>query len=207
MTREIICADALPWMAACKALGAVVTSLPDAEEIGTTIPEWKEWFSGALAACFSITAPEAPAIFYQTDRKVAGQTMSKAALVLAAGEQAGSRLLWHKIVLRRGVGATDLHRPGYSHLIAFSAKGRPGVATPDVMERGPVLYPNGIGINVADLAVRFAGDKRWPIIDPFCGRGTIPALADAMGFDAVGVDILPEQAAAAAALNLVRRGV
>ena len=29
-------------------------------------------------------------------------------------------------------------------------------------------------------------------VDPFCGWGSVPAIANAMGLDSVGVEILPE---------------
>jgi hypothetical protein len=202
MPKLIVCADALPWMREGRTRGAVVTSLPDADEIGRSLPEWRAWFSEAAELCFGITEPAAATVFYQTDRKAEGQTHSKAALVLAAADRAGSRLLWHKIALRRAPGAVDLHRPGYTHLIAFSRNGRPGAATPDVFDAGPRLYPNGMGIKAARLAVSFAGQGSRMILDPFCGRGTIPAVADALGLDAIGVDIDPAQCEAAGRLRL-----
>ena len=182
--------------------GAVVTSLPDSEEIGQTPEQWRGWFVEAAGLAMALAEPLAPAVFYQTDRKADGQTHSKAALLLKAAEARGVRLLWHKIVLRRRVGAVDLHRPGYTHLMAFSAKGRPGSATPDVIECGDMIYPNAMGLKAASFAVRFAGGFSRQIIDPFCGRGTVPAVADALGFDAIGVDIDPEQCERAAALSL-----
>ena len=205
MSKEIICADAVEWMKTANVRGAVVTSLPDPEEIGATIAEWSMWFVNAAAMAMSMTAPGAPAVFYQTDRKHGGVLYSKSGLLIEAANKAGHNLLWHKIVLRRRVGATDLHRPGFTHLMAFSKNGKPGKATPDVMERGDMIYPNATGMTPAMFAVRFAGERNKTIIDPFCGRGTIPAVADALGFNAVGVDIDPQQCSKAASLRLGKR--
>lgn len=204
---EWVCADALPWLAAHPGVGAVVTSLPDADEVGLPLAAWSAWFERAATACVAATAPDAPAIFYQTDRKADGRTVSKAALVLRAAEGAGARLLWHKIVLRREPGAVDLHRPGFTHLLAVSRRGRPGAATPDVLARGRMLYPNAMGLAAAICAVQFAARSSRTVCDPFCGRGTVPAVAAALGLRAIGVDIDPAQIAAAQRLRLtVPRG-
>lgn len=203
MTRELIVSDALEYLASHDDHGAIVTSLPDADETGMTLAEWRDWFNVALRACITSAAPDAPAIFYQTDRKADGAWHSKAAMVLAAAEAEGRKVLWHKIALRRDPGAVDLHRPGFTHLIAVSLQGKPGRPTPDVFERGATLYPNGMGLRAARTAVEFALQHSRIITDPFCGRGTIPAVAEALGAErAVGVDILPEQIVAAQGLKL-----
>ena len=148
--RTIICADALDWLPS-HTEGAIVTSPPDAEEIGATLEEWQGWFARAVSAC-AAAANGSPCVFYVTDRKHAGRLYSKAGAVLAA---MGTPPTWHKIALRRSVGAVDLHRPGFSHLIAFN--GRPGKATPDVFDRGPCLYRNGTGTTAARVACEWAG--------------------------------------------------
>jgi hypothetical protein len=187
--RTVVCADALTWLPGYS--GAIVTSPPDAEEIGATITEWEKWFFAAVTACAK-SANGAPCVFYVTDRKHAGQTHSKAGAVLAA---MGTPPTWHKIALRRPVGSVDIHRPGFSHLIAFN--GRPGRATPDVFERGPCLYRNATGLNAARVACAWVGGQASEVCDPFCGIGTIPAVANALGLDAIGVDIDPAQCRAA----------
>lgn len=200
--REVICADALPWLEGRRAVGAVVTGLPDAAEIGWPVERYLPWFRNAARLAMLAATPAAPAVFCQTDRKADGQWHSKAALLFQASGEAGLRCLWHKIVLRRATGATDLHRPGYSHVIAFSREGRPGAATPDVLGVGKTVYSNGMPLNVALAAVRFAAQSSDTICDPFCGRGTTLAVAEALGLRAVGVDIDPAQCAAARRLRL-----
>jgi hypothetical protein len=206
MGRTIIEGDSLPWMSAHPAHGSVVTSLPDVDESGMDYPSWREWFMRAAGLAMLVAKPSAPAIFYQTDRKRDGALISKPELLFIAADRNGLRLLWHKVAMRRDEGKVDIHRPGFCHLLAFSLEGRPGAATPDVFDRGRTVYPNGMGLNAAALAVRFAGKAAEPVVDPFCGRGTVPAVAEALGFSAIGVDIDPAQARAATALRLRLNG-
>lgn len=192
---EIVCADALEWLPANRA-PAIVTSPPDASEVGLDPGAWREWFVEAVHAC--IAASDGPVVFYVTDRKADGGTYSKAALVTAGA--VGARLVWHKIALRRDVGAVDLHRPGFSHLLAFN--GKPGKATADVFPRGRVLYPNGTGLVAARVAVEWVSGQASGVVDPFCGQGTIPAVAEALGLKALGVDLDERQCEKARALVL-----
>jgi hypothetical protein len=201
--KSILCTDAIGWLADNRNVGAIVTSLPDAEEVGTSLSEWTGWFRDAVARCLRAASPDAPLVFYQTDRKIAGRLVSKASLIIDAAAREGAGLIWHKVAIRRGIGKIDLYRPGFSHLIAVGRNARSGASTPDVLDAGRALYRNGIGVEVARLAVEFASGKgRRPVVDPFCGRGTIPAVADALGVETVGIDIDPEQARASEALRL-----
>lgn len=205
MGREVVCADALEWLPRHPGVGAVVTSLPDAHELGWPLDQWAPWFAAAARACLRAAAPGAGCVFYQTDRKAAGRLHSKAGVLLRVAAEEGAGLLWHKIVLRRGVGATDLHRPGYSHLLAFSRGGKPGPATPDVLESGRLVYPDAMGAAAALVAVRFALRAARTVCDPFCGWGTVLAAAESLGgdaVDAVGVDIDPAQCDRARRLTL-----
>lgn len=205
MSKQIVCADALPWLDEHRDVGSILTGLPDAEEIGAPIDEWMDWFTRAAFLCIQSTSPKAPTIFCVTDRKADGRVVSKAKLIMTAAEQQGEvRLLWHKIVLRRDVGACDLHRPTYSHLLAFSRECGPGKATPDVIPAGRIIYKNAMGLNAAQSALTFAMSHDTRLVDPFCGRGTVPAMAHALGLDAVGVDIDPEQCRFAESLVMTR---
>ena len=38
--KRIVCADALEWLEGQRNVGSIVTSLPDAEEIGATLLDW-----------------------------------------------------------------------------------------------------------------------------------------------------------------------
>jgi hypothetical protein len=202
--REVICADSIDWMNQTEARGAVVTSLPDADECGFDLAYWKEWFVEAAKLSMGLALPNAPAIFYQTDRKSNGELISKSYLCHRAANELGYVCLWDKVVLRRDVGKVDLFRPTYTHLICFSKEGKPGVATPDVMPAGAMIYDNAMGMTAAVMAVKFAGQISPLIIDPFCGRGTIIAVANAYGYKSIGVDILEDQCVKARALQITK---
>lgn len=201
--RKILNMDAIGWLETHSDVGAIVTGLPDSDELQWPMEQWRAWFSRALQLCMRAASPHACAIFCQTDRKHDGHLVSKCHLMLDAAEAVHLRLLWHKIVLRRKVGGRDLYRPTYMHLMAFSNSMSAGAATTDVMQGGKMIYANAMGLNAATFAVRFAASKGiGMIVDPFCGRGTVPAVANALGLDAVGVDIDAQQCAAATALQL-----
>jgi tRNA G10 N-methylase Trm11 len=48
-----------------------------------------------------------------------------------------------------------------------------------------------MGVRAAGHAVRFARDQVGAkiIFDPFCGVGTVPAVANALGLDVIGVEL------------------
>lgn len=206
MPKRIICADSLRWLPDECPPCSIITSLPLEKETGIAQPVFDEWYRHALTLCMRACAPGCPCIIYQTDTRSDGQLFSKAGVILTAARSLGLRVLWHKIVLRRDVGKIDIRRPGFSHLIVVGDRRTPpGAASPDVMQRGQILYPNAMGLTPALFAVKFAAAYGRTIVDPFCGRGTVPAIADALGHDAIGVDIDPEQCRHAEALSLVRR--
>lgn len=204
--RKIINADALKYLPKHKGQhGAIFTSLPDANEINLSVAAWETWFIKAAVITMQAVADDLPVIFCQTDRKQGRQLHSKANLLINVATANGLKLLWHKISMRRQIGAIDIYRPGYSHLLAFG-KGKhigPGSKPlPDVINGGLTVYDNGIGYNATLLGLRYIGNYTNKVTDPFCGRGTIPALADINGMQAIGVDIDPAQCRKARLLTL-----
>lgn len=193
--RRVVLDDALEWcdkQAAAGHHGPVVTSPPDAAEVGSVPPDWEPWFRLAIDRCLGL-AGDHPAIFYVTDRRYQGSTVSKAQMVLEeSGKYArvGQKVLWHKIAQRRGTNATDIHRPTFSHMIAVGGPScRPGAATPDVFPRGNVTYPNGMGDNAACIALGYLAAQGYQhVYNPFCGSGTVLAVANHLGLSATGVD-------------------
>ncbi len=199
--RTIIEADALEWLAKPTA-SSIVTSLPDyAEGLWTDTDDWQQWWRRAIAMTLLASPPDVPAVFYQTDRRSNGRWRSKSAMIHAAADNLGVPCLFHKIVLRRDPGKVDLHRPGYAHLMAFGA-GPPGVTWPDVLAGGTCVDRDGIPISTAaDIVTWAARYGDGGILDPFCGRGTIPAVADVLGITpSVGVDIDPAMCATSRSL-------
>lgn len=179
---EVICDNATDFLAD-KNFPAIITSLPDAKEINLNLGDWREWFVGAARLCVDASAQT---VFYQTDRKHGGEHQDKRSLLVGAC----GNPRWAKIVLRRAVGAVDLRRPGYAHLIAFGGAG-PGTASPDVIPPSKAHYRDGVPLNAARVAAAWVGGG--PVCDPFCGRGGFfPALLE-RGLDVVGIDIDPEQ--------------
>jgi hypothetical protein len=194
--REIVCAEALAWMRARGRIdgACAVTSLPDVSEVGKTLPAWREWFLEAVGLVVAVVPDDSAALFFQSDIKRDGAWIDKGALVLRAAEGAGARVLFHKIVCRRPPGMLTQARPGFTHLIAVSrAMKCPDILPiPDVItDAGRSLWVRAMGVRAAAHAVRFARDQVGTklIFDPFCGVGTIPAVANALGLDALGIEL------------------
>jgi hypothetical protein len=209
--REVHCADAIPWMAARgKIAGAcAVTSLPDVSEVGLALPVWRAWFLEAVRLVIDATPDESAAIFFQSDIKREGRWIDKGALVTRAAEDAGAHVLFHKIVCRRPPGMLTAGRPGFTHLIAVSRamKCADVLPIPDVIvDAGPQKWVRAMGVRAAAHAVRFAKEQVGAklIFDPFCGVGTVLAVANALGLDALGIEKARKRAEQARAL-VVRR--
>lgn len=194
--REIVCADAIAWMQARGRIdgACAVTSLPDVSEIGKSLPVWREWFLHAVRLVVNSVPGDSAALFFQSDIKRDGIWIDKGAMVIRAAEDAGASVLFHKIVCRRPPGMLTQGRPGFTHLIAVSRamKCPDTLPIPDVItDAGRSLWVRAMGVRAAAHAVRFARDHVGAqlIFDPFCGVGTIPAVANALGLDALGVEL------------------
>jgi hypothetical protein len=210
--REVLCGDGRAWLARgpLPADHAVVTSLPDHSELpGLGVEGWRTWFLETAALACGAVAHEAVAIFYQTDVKHDGRWIDKAHLVLTGAERAGSHLLWHKVVCRVPAGTTTFGRPAYAHLLCLSRGLRlaPGQSSPDVLPRlGEMTWARAMGREACDAVARFLLDHTTcrTVADPFCGVGTMLAVANAHGLDAVGVELSPRRAERARTLSTSR---
>jgi hypothetical protein len=196
-SRGVHQADALTWLGEhpAPAPASVVTSLPDVSEMAEhDFASWRSWFAGAVRAVLAWVPPEGVAIFFQTDVLQRGVWIDKSHLVQAAAEGSGSELVWHKIVCRTEPGSVRVGRAGYSHLLCFSREPRPAFRfeLPDVLpDAGREVSQKAMGVHACELACRFVLDATPTrlVVDPFCGRGTVLAVANAMGLDAIGVDV------------------
>ena len=193
--RDVQCADAIPWMRARGRIegACAVTSLPDVSEVAMPLPAWRTWFVDAAQLVVEAVPDGGAALFFQSDIKRDGEWIDKGMLVLRAAEAAGARVLFHKIVCRRPAGMLTYGRPGYTHLIAVSRALRcPDVLPiPDVIaDAGPQTWVRAMGVRAAAHAVRFAREQARArvVFDPFCGVGTVLAVANALGLDALGVE-------------------
>jgi hypothetical protein len=209
--RVVHTGEALAWLAAqppFEARQALVTSLPDASEVPALGYEgWRRWFSEAAASLCRATHPAAVTVFFQTDVKREGRWVDKAFLVALGAEAAGSHCLFHKVVCRAPAGMTTFGRPAYAHLLAFSRDLRleTSQATPDVLPRlGEMPWARAMGVEaceaVVDFLLRFTPCRE--VVDPFCGVGTMLAVANRRGLDAVGVELSAKRAEKARRLVL-----
>ena len=113
----------------------------------------------------------------------------------------------HKIVCRRPAGTLTYGRPGYTHLIAVSRlmKCPDVLPIPDVIaDAGPQKWVRAMGVRAAGHAVRFAKEQAGAkiVFDPFCGVGTVLAVANALGLDALGVEKARKRAEQARGLTV-----
>ena len=196
--RVVHCADALGWLRDSAPLtgASVVTSLPDVSELPTLgFAAWRQWFVDAA----ELTARSVPAggvvIFFQSDIRHQGRWVDKGALCTTGAEHAGLAPVFHKIVCRKPPGTSTLGRATYAHLLAFAHPAEIRLArhpTPDVLaDGGAVVGRKAMGLAACALACRFIRNETpsRTIVDPFCGWGTVLAVANALGLDAVGVDL------------------
>ncbi len=194
--REVYQADAIPWMRQRGRIdgACAVTSLPDVSEVNMDLAKWRTWFLGAVELVVNAVPDESAALFFQSDIKRDGAWIDKGAMVIRAAEDAGARVLFHKIVARRPPGMLTYGRPGYTHLIAVSrAMKCPEVLPlPDIItDAGELKWIRAMGVRAAGQAVRFAKEQVGAkvVFDPFCGVGTVLAVANALGLDALGVEL------------------
>jgi hypothetical protein len=195
--RTVHHGDAIAWLRAGGSLAAssVVTSLPDVSELpALRFDGWRAWFEEAALLTMQSVPDEGVAIFHQSDIKHDGLWVDKGAMVARAAERAGMGLLFHKIVCRVAPGAATHGRAGYAHLLAFARTLRPSLrrATPDVLpDAGFKPGTKAMGVRACLEACRYvlAETRTRTIVDPFCGYGTVLAVANALGLDAVGVDL------------------
>jgi hypothetical protein len=207
----VICGDGLAWLARgpLPADHALVTSLPDHSELpGLGVDGWRAWFTDTAARCCAAVADPAVAVFYQTDVKHDGRWIDKAHLVQIGAERAGAHLLWHKVVCRAAPGTTTFGRPAYAHLLCFSRGLRlePGQSSPDVLPRlGEMTWARAMGREACDAVARFLVTQTAcrTVADPFCGVGSMLAVANLHGLDAVGVERSPKRAVRARQLSLL----
>jgi hypothetical protein len=193
--REVHAAEAIAWLRARGRIegACAVTSLPDVSEVNLGLEPWRAWFLEAVRAVIEAVPADRAAVFFQSDIRRDGRWVDKGALVVRAAEDAGAGVLFHKIVSRRPPGLVTTGRPGFTHLIAVSRELRcPGpLAIPDIIvDAGRQPWVRAMGIRAAAHAVRFARDgaRAERIIDPFCGVGTVLAVANRLGLPAIGVE-------------------
>lgn len=195
--REVFHADATEWLSAHAPLSgaSVVTSLPDGAELPTlAFSEWCDWFVAAARLVIRSISSGAMAVFFQSDVLHRGFWVDKGAMVSEAARAEGVDLLWHRIVCRKAPGSASSGRASYAHMLAFGRDvlPSPGSARVDVLPDGG--FRPGVK-SMGAIACRHACEdivrttQTRTIVDPFCGFGTVLAVANALGLDSVGVDL------------------
>lgn len=197
--RLIVQAEALAWLSqnAAEPGDAVITSLPDVSELpelGPGLDGWKQWFVEAAARVLRWTVPGMPVLFFQSDVRHQGEWIDKGFLVQLAAEKVGAKLAFHKIVCRKPPGTLSQGRAQYSHLLGFTlgAVLVPKKPSADVLpDGGEKPWSRAMGALACEAACRFLLDEAAArrVVDPFCGRGTVLAVANALGLDALGVEL------------------
>ena len=190
----------------------MITSMPDYSEFSSQDPamsleDWKSWFTRAASLVLSRCSDEGVTIFFQTDIKKDGTWVDKGYLCQKAAEELGHSLLWNKVVCRTAPGSVTYGRPSYSHMLCFSKNVRADVAlsTMDVLPRaGETTWTRGMGLEACLAACRFVLESTATrtVVDPFCGHGTLLAVANSLGMDAIGVELGRKRANKARALTM-----
>ena len=208
--RTVHCTEALSWLVARPSFEgcSFITSMPDLSETPKlSVAEWKDWFILAASRIVTCSPPDGVSIFYQTDVKKNGSWIDKSQLCQKGAESAGGKLLWHKIVCRHPAGTVTYGRPAYSHMLCFSRGLKISFehASPDVLpSAGASLWTRGMGLEACKLACHYVlrDTPTRTVIDPFCGRGTVLAVANALGLDAIGVELNRRRAAQSRTLTM-----
>jgi hypothetical protein len=199
-TRVVHHGDGIAFLAARLADDcAVITSLPDHSELPELgVAGWRDWFVATVALACRAVADDGVAVFFQTDVKHDGRWIDKGHLVMCGADAAGSHLLWHKVVCRVPAGTITFGRPAYAHLLCVSRTRRlaAGASTADVLPSlGAMSWSRAMGIAACEAAVRFvASIGARTVVDPFCGLGSVLAVANAHGLDAIGVELSKRRA-------------
>lgn len=214
ISRHVYCEDALDWL---KKAGpftdcSFVASLPDFSEFPQyNLPLWKDWFVQAARLILSSCPDEGVTIFCQSDVRVEGSWVDKAYLCQLAADQLGQHLWWHKIVCRSPAGTVTRGRPAYSHLLCFSSQKPRGEVHPsaDVLsEAGEKVWVRGMGLStclsIGQFILKQTSSKT--VINPFCGQGSMLAVANYLGLEAIGIERSPKRAQLARELSLNESG-
>ncbi len=207
--RRIIQAEAIEWLAhnPADATASVVTSLPDISELPHLgFERWQAWFVETASTVLRWTPEQGIAVFFQSDILWRGRWLDKAHLILQAVDRVpNASLLWHKIVCRKAPGTPSQGRASYSHMLCAS-RGEPRPARhpwPDVLPAaGHMPWPKAMGVAACELACRYIRQETASsfVVDPFCGYGTVLAVANALGLDSLGLDTCRRRCKAARSL-------
>jgi hypothetical protein len=212
--RQVECADVLAWLEERQTLAgcSIIASMPDFSEFPSwSLAEWQHWFTQTAKLVLSRTPDDGVALFFQSDIKRDGVWIDKGYLVAKAAEATGHALLFHKVFCRAPPGMTTFGKPAYSHLLAFSRTVRPPVdeSTADVIpDLGEKTWARGMGLHACRVACEFIrrSTKTPTVVSLFSGEGSVLAVANFLGLDAIGVERSPKRAERSRALATTADG-
>jgi hypothetical protein len=196
-TREVHCTDALGWLEARPSLPgcSLVASLPDISEFPKlSLADWGAWFVRTATLILSRCPDDGITFFYQSDIKMEGAWVDKGYLCQKAAETLGHAQLVHRIACRVPAGVPSHGRPGYSHLLAFSRGVRVTdhtKANADVLNAADdKLWTRGLGLQAGLAMGRFIREhtSSHTVVNPFCGEGSMLAIANHLGLNAIGLE-------------------
>ena len=181
----------------------VITGLPDISEIKPKLTprEYESWCITTVRRLVELIHPERVAIFYVTPGRYTGQDgawLDKGHLCQLGAAQAGAACVWQKVVLiQDSAGRRRGGRPGFVNMLAFSRCHRVprDFVTVDVLpDRGHMSWSHAIGEEACRHSVEYCRDyvdhgRGGAVLNPFCGYGSVLAVANAYGVDAFGMDI------------------
>lgn len=187
--------DSLEYLQTAAKYKAIITSLPDMEEVGLGVDAWAEWLKRAARLLAKILTDDGVIFFYQTNRKYKGGLIDKMNIISNEFTEKGFRCILQKIVLKQKPETVNFFRPTYTNLFAFSKKLKAGKSTADVIFAGKMIYKNAMGFNAVELCVNYIKKniETDTIFDPFCGQGSVLKIANDMGYNTIGIDIMQEQ--------------
>jgi len=200
--RTVFTEDAIAWLKnhPINLDSSLVASMPDFSEFPQlTLTDWKTWFTETASLILEKTPDLGVAIFFQSDIKVEGEWVDKGYLCQKAAERTCHTLLWHKVFCRHDPGSITFGRPSYSHLLCFSKNLRADVAlsTADVVpDLGEKLWPRGMGKAACEVACTMIlkETKTRTVLNPFCGHGSVLAVANRLGLHAIGIEMSAKRA-------------
>ena len=221
--------DAVMWLKNSSEVfpGSVFTGVPDILDIPeiSSISDLNDrhikyiiWFECVLESIFNRIQEGQFAIFSQTDAKLIDENgyliawIDKSCICSRIAAKCHCNLLWHKLCVDSDSSPTSEpsgYRPGYTHLLCYG-KGTSGIyhisqfQVPDVIDRGAMIWQKAIGLEACVLGIAFLMNvaKTSIVINPFCGHGTILAVANYFHVAALGVEILPSRAKQSRAKDL-----
>jgi len=165
-SREVVCEDTVKWLESQSSIeGSIVTGIPDVSETGMSMAKYEKWFILLCTLMMQKVVGTGLIVFIQTDIKREGKWIDKSFLCNLAAHRLHIPLLFHKICVREKVTSVSGAIATYS-------------------------WPRATGLETCRYVMRYIArhTNSKTIIDPFCGQGSILAMANEYGLNAIGID-------------------